>query len=176
MPERAGKLWTQLGMTTDIDTFGFEEGLVDLIPGPLPTPTIIFDKLDEKLIQTFETALRERIDALTKPVVPDTTISIEEFGKVELRVGTVLQAEAVPKSSKLLKLQVNFGSETRQIVSGIAQFYAPDELVGKDVVAVMNLKPAKIFGIESNGMILAAGDEASLLVPLRSVEPGTKIR
>ena len=176
MPDRAKDLWKQLGMTSDIETTGFEEGLVNLNPGPFPTPTIIFNKLDEKLIQTFEDALRERIDALTKPAIPDTSISIEEFGKVELRVGTVIQAENVPKSSKLLKLLVDFGSETRQIVSGIAQFYSPEELVGKDVVAVMNLKPVKIFGIESNGMILAAGDEASLLVPLKKVEPGTKIR
>ena len=176
MPDRAAQLWTQLGLSVDIDSVGFEEGLVDLTPGPLPAPTIIFEKLDEKQIQGFDDALRERVDALTRTEAPDTSISIEEFGKVELMVGKVLQAEPVPKSSKLLKLQVNFGSETRQIVSGIAQFYSPDDLVGKNVVAVMNLKPAKIFGIESNGMILAAGDEASLLVPLRDVEAGTKIR
>ena len=88
----------------------------------------------------------------------------------------MLSAEPVPKSSKLLKLQVGFGSETRQIVSGIAQFYSPEQLVGRSVTVVMNLKPAKIFGIESDGMILAAGDTASLLVPLAPVDPGTRIR
>ena len=176
MPDRAQKLWVQLGMTADLNQAGFEEGLVDLIPGPLQAPSIIFEKLDEKQINALDASLQERVDALNAASEPDTSISIEEFAKVELRTGRVLVAEPVPKSKKLLKLQVGFGSETRQIVSGIAQFYAPEDLVGKDVVVVMNLKPAKIFGIESNGMILAAGDEASLLVPLRSVEPGTKIR
>jgi methionyl-tRNA synthetase len=174
MPDCAASLWKQLGMAKPMESVGFQEGLVHLTPGPLPAPSIIFEKLDEKKIDEFDAALRQRIDALT--AVPDTSISIEEFSKVELKIGKVLVAESVPKSSKLLKLQVGFGTETRQIVSGIAQFYSPDELVGKDVVVVMNLKPAKIFGIESNGMILAAGDEASLLVPLRGVEPGTKIR
>ncbi|MFH0966997.1 MAG: methionine--tRNA ligase [Methanobacteriota archaeon] len=176
MPDRAHLLWDQLGMTEDIDSVGYEEGLVDLVPGPLPSPSIIFEKLDEKQILGFDVALQERVDALTAASKPDTTITIEEFGKVELKIGRVLTAENVPKSNKLLKLQVSFGSEVRQIVSGIAQFYSPEDLIGKDVVAVMNLKPAKIFGIDSNGMILAAGEEASLLVPLREVEPGTKIR
>jgi methionyl-tRNA synthetase len=88
----------------------------------------------------------------------------------------VLAADPVPKSNKLLKLQVDIGSEQRQIVAGMQQFYKPEELVGRDVVVVTNLAPVKIFGIESNGMILAAGDSASLLVPLKKVEPGTKIR
>jgi methionyl-tRNA synthetase len=104
------------------------------------------------------------------------TISIDDFAKVEMKTGRVLAAEAIPKSSKLLKLQVDIGGETRQIVSGIAQFYKPDELVGKDVVVLTNLAPAKIFGVESNGMILAAGDTASLLAAQKPVEPGTKIR
>ena len=176
MPDRAQKLWVQLGMTSDMNNAGFEEGLVDLIPGPLPAPVIIFEKLDEKQINALDVSLQERVDALNAASEPDTGISIQEFAKVELKTGRVLAAEPVPKSKKLLKLQVGFGSETRQIVSGIAQFYTPEDLVGKDVVVVMNLKPAKIFGIESNGMILAAGDEASLLIPLKSVEPGTKIR
>ncbi len=176
MPDRAHLLWEQLGMTKDIDSAGFEEGLIDLVPGPLPSPSIIFEKLDEKQIHGFDVALQERVDTLTGASKPDTSITIEDFGKVELQIGRVLIAENVPKSKKLLKLQVGFGSEVRQIVSGIAQFYSPDELIGKDVVVVMNLKPAKIFGIESNGMILAAGDEASLLIPLHGVEPGTKIR
>nr|WP_319539754.1 methionine--tRNA ligase [uncultured Methanospirillum sp.] len=176
MPDRAEKLWTQLGMTTPLAKAGFDEALVDLVPGSVPQPTILFEKLDEKRINILDVEFRQRIDALTAAPQPDNQISIDEFAKVELKTGRVISAESVPKSSKLLKLQVGFGSETRQIVSGIAQFYKPEELVGKDVIVVMNLKPAKIFGIESNGMILAAGDEASLLVPLKQVEPGTKIR
>ena len=87
-----------------------------------------------------------------------------------------MSAESVPKSNKLLKLQVDIGGETRQIVAGMQQFYKPDELVGRAVVVVTNLAPVKIFGIESNGMVLAAGDSASLLVPLRPVESGSKVR
>jgi methionyl-tRNA synthetase len=82
----------------------------------------------------------------------------------------------VPKSDKLLKLQVDIGNEKRQIVAGMQQFYRPEELVGKNVVVVVNLAPAKIFGMESNGMILAAGDQPSLLVPEKPVEPGSKVR
>ena len=104
------------------------------------------------------------------------SISIEDFSKVEMKTGKVIAAEAIPKSSKLLKLRVDIGGEIRQIVSGIAQFYNPEELVGKDVVVLTNLAPAKIFGVESNGMILAAGDRASLLISEKPVEPGTKIR
>ncbi|MDD1684343.1 MAG: methionine--tRNA ligase subunit beta, partial [Methanoregula sp.] len=103
-------------------------------------------------------------------------VTFEEFQKLDIRTGKVLSAEPVPKSNKLLKLMVDIGSETRQIVAGMQQFYKPGEMVGKDVVVVTNLAPAKIFGIESNGMVLAAGDAASLLVPLRPVEPGTKVR
>jgi methionyl-tRNA synthetase len=82
----------------------------------------------------------------------------------------------VPKSSKLLKIVVDIGAERRQIVAGIAPFYKPEDLIGKEVTVLVNLAPATILGVQSNGMILAAGDTASLLVPLREVEPGAKIR
>ena len=95
---------------------------------------------------------------------------------MELVVGRVLSAEPIKKSKKLLRLVVDIGAEERQIVSGIAQFYSPEELVGTDVVVIANLAPAVLFGVESRGMILAAGDEASLLVPQRSVAPGTRVR
>ena len=95
---------------------------------------------------------------------------------MDLRTGRVLSAEPVKKSKKLLKIQVDIGGETRQIVAGMQQFYKPEELVGRDVIVVTNLAPAKIFGTESNGMILADGDSASLLTPLKQVDPGTKIR
>ncbi|HDS64032.1 MAG TPA: methionine--tRNA ligase subunit beta [Methanofollis liminatans] len=95
---------------------------------------------------------------------------------MDLRVARVISAEAVKGSKKLLRIMVDLGGEERQVVSGIAPFYSPEELVGTLVVMIANLKPAKIFGIESRGMILAAGDEASLLIPRRDVAPGTKIR
>ena len=82
-------------------------------------------------------------------------ITYEQFLTVDLRAAQVLACEPVPKSKKLLKLQLDLGFEKRQVVSGIAQFYTPDEMVGKRVVVVANLAPAKLMGVESHGMILA---------------------
>jgi len=86
-------------------------------------------------------------------------IGIDAFGAVELRVAQILSAEPIPKAKKLLKLQVDLGYEKRQVVSGIAKFYTPDQLVGKKVCLVTNLKPAKLCGVDSFGMILASGEE-----------------
>jgi methionyl-tRNA synthetase len=83
-------------------------------------------------------------------------ITIEDFAKVQLRVGQILEAEKVKGSKKLIKLKVDLGSEQRQVVAGIAEGYAPEALLGKKIVLVANLKPAKLMGIESNGMIVAA--------------------
>ncbi|PWR75694.1 methionine--tRNA ligase [Methanospirillum stamsii] len=177
MPERASLIWGQLGQSEEISNANFEDLNNNLTPGSLPAPSIVFTKIDDKMTADFDCRLRERVDALDAEKKPQTPhISIDEFAKVEMKTGKVLSAEPVPKSSKLLKLQVSLGDEVRQIVSGIAQFHKPEDLVGKDVVVCTNLKPAKIFGIESNGMILAAGDEASLLTPISPVSPGTKIR
>jgi methionyl-tRNA synthetase len=111
--------------------------------------------------------------------VPVSKISIEDFMKVELRVAKVLAAERVPKSKKLLKLQVDVGSEQRQIVAGIAEAYEPDALVGRTVVIVFNLQPATLMGVESNGMVLAAspdGDKPVLLSFEHPPAPGTRVR
>ncbi|MGE0454309.1 MAG: methionine--tRNA ligase [Vicinamibacteria bacterium] len=108
----------------------------------------------------------------------DGRIDISEFAKVELRVAQVLAAEKVQGSKKLLRIQVDLGSEQRQVIAGIAQFYEPEALVGRKVVIVANLKPAKLMGLESNGMVLAASpdDRAVLLSVESDVPPGTKIR
>ena len=86
-------------------------------------------------------------------------IGIESFAAVELRVAEILQCEPIPKAKKLLKLQVDLGYEQRQVVSGIAKFYKPEDLVGKKVCLVTNLKPCKLCGVDSFGMILASGEE-----------------
>ena len=98
--------------------------------------------------------------------------------KVDLRVGKVLEAERVPKSDKLVKMQIDIGSETRQIVGGIGKAFSPEELVGRTVVVVANLKPAKLMGIESQGMVLAAGDVDTLKLAGfdADVPPGTKVK
>jgi methionyl-tRNA synthetase len=111
------------------------------------------------------------------PVAP-THITIEEFQKVQLKTAKVLSAERVPKSEKLLKLQVSIGDEQRQIVAGIGKRYEPESLIGKTIVIVANLKPAKLMGIESQGMVLAAGDTEvrGLATILEEVDPGTKVK
>ena len=106
-------------------------------------------------------------------------ISFSDFQKVEMKVGEVIKAEAVPSSKKLIKLQVDFGNEKREAVAGLLDHYNPEELVNKKFVFVTNLKPAKLMGIESNCMILAAEDDrgnAILLKPEKDVEVGSRIR
>lgn len=117
----------------------------------------------------------------TAPAPPpsvSTQITIDEFQKIQLKAAKVLSAERVPKSEKLLKLQVSVGSEQRQIVAGIGKRYEPESLIGKTIVIVANLKPAKLMGIESQGMVLAAGDSEvrGLATFLEDVEPGTKVK
>src|SRR6266511_2173278 len=104
-------------------------------------------------------------------------IKIDEFGKIELRVAEVVAAEPLPRSKKLLKLTVSLGEEQRTLVAGIAEHYTPAELVGKKVVVVANLEPAKLMGVESNGMVLAASSAGKLavLTPDRDLPPGPKV-
>jgi methionyl-tRNA synthetase len=107
-------------------------------------------------------------------------ITIDDFAKVDLRVAVVLAAERVPKTEKLLKLDLDLGSEQRTIVSGIAEFYEPEALVGKRIVIIANLKPARIRGVESRGMLLAAGgrapgEELGLITLDTDIAPGTRV-
>jgi methionyl-tRNA synthetase len=109
----------------------------------------------------------------------DNRISMDDFMKVELRVAKVLEAEAVPKSKRLVKLKIDVGTEQRTIVAGIAEAYAPEQLVGRTIAIVFNLKPAKLMGIESNGMVLAAspeGGKPTLVAFDGEVAPGTRVR
>ena len=125
------------------------------------------------------TAIPVPIAAAPTPVAP-AQITIDEFMKVQLKTAKVLTAERVPKSEKLLKLQVSLGegAEPRQIVAGIGKKYTPDDLIGKTIIIVANLKPAKLMGIESQGMVLAAGDSevSGLATILEEVDPGTKVK
>ena len=104
-------------------------------------------------------------------------INIDEFRKLDLRIGVVKSAEAHPNADKLLVLKVDLGSEERQIVAGIRAHYAPEDLVGRQVVVVANLETAKLRGMESQGMVLAAsdGDRIVILTPEKQVNPGAKV-
>ncbi len=106
-------------------------------------------------------------------------LTIDEFGKVELRVATVIAAEIHPKADRLLVLRVDLGTEQRQIVAGIRAHYAPEDLIGKQIVVVANLQPAVLRGIESQGMLLAASDDEgrlALVTPERPVASGARVR
>jgi len=107
-----------------------------------------------------------------------TQITIDDFQKIQLKTAKVLAAERVPKSEKLIKLQISLGSDQRQIVAGIGKKYEPEALVGKTIVVVANLKPARLMGVESQGMVLAAGDSEvqGLITILEEVDPGTKVK
>ncbi len=146
------------------------------------TPEILFARLDmkETLAKVEEIQKKQTEEAEVKypEVTPKEEISIDDFDKVQIRVGEILQCEPVKKSKKLLVSQIRIGEEVRQIVSGIAQYYKPDEMVGKKVAVITNLKPVKLCGVESQGMILAAGDEQgnlSVLTVDRDIIAGSEI-
>ena len=108
-------------------------------------------------------------------------ISIDEFANVDLRVGRIVRAEVVPRSKKLIRLEIDIGSGVRQVVAGLAKAYAPDVLEGRYVIVVANLKPAMLMGLESNGMVLAATSsdgQPVLLMPEEpdQIPPGAKVR
>jgi methionyl-tRNA synthetase len=136
--------------------------------------SILFTKIEDEVIE-------KQINKLGKTdveVIEAEQISIEDFTKIKLKVAEVIEAENIPKSDKLLKLQVKIGDEKRQVVAGIAKSYKPEQLVGKKVIIVSNLKPAKLFGNESQGMILAAdsGEGVSVIEVDQHVPSGAKVK
>ena len=145
---------------------------------------VLFARVDEaKKLAEFEAERQAMIAAAAKaeekPEKPEgcAMIGIEDFMNVELRTAKILACEKVPKAKKLLKLQVDLGYEQRQVVSGIAKWYAPEDLIGKKIILVANLKPATLCGIESNGMILASGEETVRVVFLAEDTPlGERVR
>jgi methionyl-tRNA synthetase len=189
MPRKAGEILTQLGLAPHAPAIGrdtWPSGWGELPPGTRTRPGApLFPRLDKDQERAILTRLgvtssdsgsppqkeAKMTDAATPTAnaapAPTSTpyVEFDDFAKVELKVARVLHAERVPKSDKLLKLSVDAGEATpRQIVSGIAQHYAPEALIGTQVVIVANLKPRKLMGLESQGMVLAASDEAGLHV------------
>lgn len=137
-------------------------------------PQQLFARLDPKEVEKKVEALQPKKE---EPKEEENQITIDDFAKVELVVGTVEKCEKHPDADKLLVSQINIGKETRQIVSGIADFYTPEEMIGKKVIVVANLKPAKLRGVESQGMILAGSKKKVLeLATVQSLPNGTKIR
>ncbi len=175
MPQTAKAMATQLGITLHFSNPLLETPRWGMFPSGTTTAkgTPLFPR-----IETASVNLTPEIPVKPAPTSEIPLISIEDFMKIQLKTGKVVAAEAVPKSKKLLKLQVDIGIETRQIVAGIATKYTPEEIIGKLVIIVANLKPAKLMGVESQGMVLAAGDKEveGLLSVVTSVEPGTKVK
>ena len=171
LPTAAGKVRAALGHTGEPSLAASAWG--GLVPGTsIQKLSGLFPRIEDKKSQPPAPA--------TKDGPGGDTIGITDFGKVDLRVAEVLAAEAVPKSKKLLKLRVSLGSEQRTIVAGIAQHYAPADLVGKKVVVVANLEPATLMGVQSQGMVLAGstdGDGALAVLTLdRDLPPGARVR
>ncbi|WP_371365501.1 Methionine--tRNA ligase [Sporomusa rhizae] len=184
MPVTAAKIWQQLGLKTDFASITLGEAQAW---GRLPAGTVvgkpepIFPRIEEQSANQAETKPVETTTAPAPqapveetPATPE--ITIDEFAKVDLRVAKVLAAEKVKKADKLLLLTVDLGNEQRTIISGIAKHYEPEQLVGQNVVMVVNLKPAKIRGIESRGMVLAASCDDKLQLVTADMPPGSKVK
>ncbi len=141
---------------------------------------ILFTRIDEKkVLEEIEAERQAKLEAEKKIEKPEgcAIITFDKFMDVELRTAEILECEKVPKAKKLLKLKVDLGYETRQIVSGIAKFYEPQDLIGKKVIVVANLAPAKLCGIDSEGMLLASGEETVRVVFLDKDTPnGERVR
>ena len=194
VPVTAPKIYEQLGLGKPESFF-----MADAVWGKLATgtkvqkgeplfPRIEVTEAGETVIAATKKSAAKAIKAEApkaevkkeaKPVpAADGEITIDDFAKIDLRVATVVAAERVPKTDKLIKLQVKIGDEERTIVSGIAQHYEPENLIGKNVIVIANLKPAKLRGIESRGMVLAASDgEGNLvLADAPGIASGSKVK
>ena len=159
VPGTAEDIFSQIG--TDKTEFSTVSEFGGLEAGkPLGVAHTLFRRIDEaQFLKDMEEKQKEQAQSVISEPEHEAEIGIESFGAVELRVGEILECEPIPKAKKLLKLQVSLGYEVRQVVSGIAKFYQPSDLIGKKIILVCNLKPAKLCGVDSYGMILASGEE-----------------
>ncbi len=187
IPETASKIWKLLGFQDELTQHKWAD--IVALPLPfgsfLPPPQILFKKIEDKDIQEELEKLQKmskaaksnrenapaakaqkEIGTLTQPpALAKEMVDISELKKIDLRIGAVTQAERIPKSKKLLYLQVDLGFEKRKIVAGVGHCCSPEELIGKRVVVVSNLKPTLFMGVESQGMVLAASN-GDVLDPL----------
>ncbi|HNU07718.1 MAG TPA: methionine--tRNA ligase [Pyrinomonadaceae bacterium] len=189
MPEAAQSIYGQLGLTDRLESVNPEE-LVwgGLAPGtPIGETVAVFPRLEKnKIMSEIEEAKTEApapVEAApAEPVVEESFITIDDFLKVELKIGEVLVCERIPNADKLLRFEIDLGEEKpRQILAGLAEYYEPERLIGRKVVVVANLKPRKMRGLESQGMICAAsldGDDTppAMATFLEEVKNGARLR
>jgi methionyl-tRNA synthetase len=170
IPASADKIWSMLGLAGKPEGQSWEKASDLTIPDGhrLGLAEILFTKIEDDVIEDELNKLKGDTAPPSAPepqaAPPKSPITIDDFKKLDLRVAKIAACEGVPKSEKLLKLRVEVGAESRQIIAGIAQHYKPEDLVGKSVVVVYNLQPAKLMGQESQGMMLAASDNDGRLV------------
>lgn len=186
MPETAEKILEELS-TSERDADSLKEfGMLECGHTVEGKPEILFARIDAKeFMETLEADRKKEEKAAKKADkkeakkedAPVEQIGIEDFTKVELKVGTIISAEKHPKADRLLVEQIDLGEETRQIVSGIAASFSPEDVVGKKVIVVTNLKPVKLRGVESQGMILCASnaDNLDIVTIVKDLPNGTKV-
>jgi methionyl-tRNA synthetase len=198
VPTTSPKINSQLGITGDIATWDSIRKFGKIKPGTVvKREDVIFPRIDvKKELEELEKmtgiagAAKQDPHGATEPqqaVKPEKQpeqaagegyVTIEDFAKLDLRVARVLEADKVEGTDKLLKLRLELGSQTRQVVSGIAKHYSPQDLIGRYVIMIANLKPVKLRGIESQGMILAAGDSEELVLATvdKAIASGSQVR
>ncbi len=186
IPFAAEEIWQMLGLEGTAATAGWDSaaGMKVEAGKVIGQLKILFTKIEDSAIeeQVKKTASGDvPAEQAAKPAVAPikTQISIDDFRKVDLRVAKIVSCEKVPKSEKLLRIEVLIGEEKRQIIAGISKHYKPEDLVGKNVIVVANLAPAKLMGLESNGMLLAASSEdgkLSILTTVSDIDSGSIVR
>ena len=192
LPGKAEELWTQLDEDGSVHDATLEAART-APPAEFDDPSELFEGIEDDRVEELNRQLEERVaaaedeetatetetdDSETPDLEPvaDDRVSFEEFKELDLRIGKVLPAEPIEGADKLAKLEVDIGVETRQIVAGIKQLHDLGSLPGTRIVVVANLERSELFGVESNGMLLAAGDEADLLTTHEDADPGTKVQ
>jgi len=145
--------------------------------------SLLFDKIEDDAIdvqlQKLQSTKAANEASVSKAVPQKPSINYDQFSEMDIRVGTILEAERVPKTQKLLKLKVDTGIDVRTLVSGIAEYFSPEDAIGKQVAILVNLEPRKIRGIESHGMILMAENSdghLQFVVPADKVDNGSTIK
>ncbi|WP_410765367.1 methionine--tRNA ligase [Haloferax sp. DFSO60] len=198
-PGKMQELWTQIGEEGDVSDVGTDAAL-ESPAANFDEPEALFEKIEDERVEDLNEKLAERVaeatddddsdedteddDSMTESEsvetelepLADDRISFDDFLELDLRVGEILDAEGIDGADKLAKLTVDIGVEERQIVAGIKQLHDLDSLAGQKVIIVANLEKAELFGVESNGMLLAAGDEADILTTHGDAVPGTKVQ